>query len=161
MINPLPDKTAASIRNALNAGRKLDAIRLYCEATGASLADAKAFVDQLESGSDTMSEAAPCEKRAFPLTDHGWHVEPTDDGGVRLRRTALWRGAMIGCSFMVALFCSPLPIGMWVMRDRIWDGGPPGGGVWQVLVLLIPLTFVGIAGLCFAAILWQMLRLAL
>jgi hypothetical protein len=157
---PLPHETAARIEDALSAGRKIEAVRWYREATGASLADAKAFIDQLEAGSVTLADAVTTEKPAFSLTDHGWLVEPTDDGGVRLRCSAFWRGVTIGCTAMVGVFFSPILIILWWMRDRILDAGP-GGGAWQVLSLLIPLAFVGFAGLFFAAILWQMLRIAL
>ncbi len=157
MPNPLPDETAASIRTALSVGRKLDAIRLYREATGVGLAEAVAFVDQLEVGSVTMSDAVLAEKPAFSLTDHGWLVESTDDGGVRLRRSALWRRGAIGCSCMVALFSSlPLLIGLWWYRHWIWNAMPAWGV--QVVTLFIPLLFVG---LFFTPILWQILRLAL
>jgi hypothetical protein len=67
---------------------------------------------------------------------------------------------MIGCSVVVGLFSSPILIGLWWLRDRIFDVGP-GGGTWQVPMLLIPLTIVGVVGLFFAALLWQMLRIAL
>ena len=157
MPSPLPNETAVSIRIALSAGRKLDAIRLYREATGVGLAEAAAFVDQLESGSVTTSDAAPAEKPAFSLTDHGWLVEPTDEGGVRLRRSALWRRGAIGCSCMVALFSLlPLLIGLWWYRHWIWNAMPAWGV--QVVTLFIPLLFVG---LFFTPILWQILRLAL
>jgi ribosomal protein L7/L12 len=85
MPNPLPDETAASIRDKLSAGRKLDAVRPYREATGAGLAEAAAFVDQLEAGPFLISAAASAEKPTFSLTDHGWLVESPDEGGVRLR----------------------------------------------------------------------------
>ncbi len=157
MPNPLPDETAASIRTALSAGRKLDAIRLYREATGVGLAEAAAFVDQLKTGSVTMSDAATAEKPAFSLTDHGWLVESTDEGGVRLRRSALWRSGAIGCSCMVAWFSSlPFLIGQWWYRHWIWNALPAWGV--QVAALFFPLMFVG---LFFTPILWQIHRLAL
>jgi hypothetical protein len=148
------------IREALHAGRKLDAIRLYREATGASLADAKALIDQFECGEINASETVISNAPPKSLTDYGWLVEPTDDGGVRLRRSALWRGAMIGCSAMVGLFFSPILIGIWWKRERIFTVAS-GGGAWQVFTLMIPLVFVGVVGLFFAALLWQMLRIAL
>lgn len=153
MPNRLPDETAASIHTALSAGRKLDAIRLYREATGVGLAEAAAFVEQLEASAVTMSDAASDEKPPFSLTDHGWLVDSTDDGGVRLRRSASWRWGAIGCSCMVALVSFlPILIGLWWWM-RPW-------GV-QLLTMFIPLMFVGLIGLAFMPFLWQILRLAL
>ena len=45
MTTRFSDEIDNRIRDALSAGRKLDAMRMYCEATGASLSDAKAFVE--------------------------------------------------------------------------------------------------------------------
>jgi hypothetical protein len=61
---------------------------------------------------------------------------------------------------MEFVFFSPILIVMWLMRNRIWDA-PPDYGFWQVFTLLIPLAFVGIVGLFFGALMWQMLRIAL
>jgi hypothetical protein len=156
----LSDAILAELRAALEAGRKLDAVKQYREATGAGLAEAKAFVDQLEAGAVIMNDMATARgKSATLLADYGWLVEPTE-GGVRLRRSALWRGAMMGCSFAIGLLLSPILIGLWLLRDRLWDG-PPEGGVRQIATLLIPLAFVGVAGLFYGALIWRMLGLAL
>ncbi len=124
------------------------------------LAEAKAFVDQLEASPAAIIDAASAEKPAFSLTDHGWLVEPTDEGGVRLRRSASWRKGAIGCSCIVALFFSvPFLIGLWWLGNLIRNAVP--GWVVLVVELFIPLLFVGLLGSSFAAILWQILRLAL
>jgi hypothetical protein len=151
---PLPDGTDARIRDALSGDRKLEAVRLYREATGASLADAKAYIDRLGTG------AAPADGPASSLTDHGWQIEPADGDGVRLRRSAVWRVAMVGCSLAVVLLFAPVAVVLWFLGGRIWDV-PAGDGVWQVIALLVPLAFVGVAGLFFTAVLWQILTLAL
>lgn len=159
MINPLPDETAASIRNALTAGRKLDAVRLYREATGAGLAEAKAFVDQLESGSPDTNDLAKSEKPAKSLTDFGWIIEPTD-AGVRMRHSTLWYGAMTGCSLVILLVFSPFVIVVWFAGKGFWQG-PPDDGVWQILWRLTPLLVAGGGGLIVTLIVVQILRFAL
>lgn len=162
MSDPIPNETTECIRNALRAGRVLDAVRLYREATSASLVDAKAFVDQLEVGSVTMSDAAgPTETPALSLADHGWLVEQTDDGGVRLRMSGRCRGVMIGASMTAALLLIfAVVIGLWFLRDTIWNAFAVGGE-WQVVPMLLPMAFVGLMALSFAGFLWQALRLAL
>lgn len=162
MSNSLLDKTIARIREALRAGRLLDAVRLYREATGASLVDAKAFVDQLEVGCVTMSDAAgPTENPAFSLADHGWIMEQTDDGGGRLRMSDRCRRVMIAASMTAALLLFfAVVIGLWFLRDTIWNAFA-AGGEWQVVPMLLPMTFVGLVALSLAGFLWQALRLAL
>lgn len=162
MSDSIPDENSARIREALRAGRLLDAVRLYREATGASLVEAKAFVDQLDVDSITMGDAAePIVMPAFSLTDHGWLVEQTDDGGVRLRMSDRCRKVMIAGSMAAALLViSPVLIGLWFLRDNIWIAFA-AVDQWQVAPMLLPLTFVGLVALSFAGFLWQALRLAL
>jgi len=44
----LPDETVVRITEALYNGRKIEAIRVYREATGRGLKDSKDFIDALE-----------------------------------------------------------------------------------------------------------------
>ena len=48
MINPLTDNQRQAIEAAIFAERKIQAIKLYREATGAGLAEAKDAVEKLE-----------------------------------------------------------------------------------------------------------------
>ncbi len=48
MANSLPAGDLERIRNALVAGRKIEAIKLYRECTGAGLREAKNYVETLE-----------------------------------------------------------------------------------------------------------------
>jgi hypothetical protein len=48
MPHPLPDEVAAQIRAAILAGHKIQAIKLYREASGAGLKDAKDFIEAIE-----------------------------------------------------------------------------------------------------------------
>jgi hypothetical protein len=48
MTGPLSDDDVARINDALFAGRKIDAIKIYRECTGAGLKDAKDFVEAVE-----------------------------------------------------------------------------------------------------------------
>ena len=87
----------------------------------------------------------------------GFDVIVKEDGG--LRRSALWRGAMMRCS--LAFFCCFSPIaGVSLFAGHGFWEGPPDG-LWRIPSLLIPLIFVDCVGLFFAALLWQMLRFAL
>lgn len=45
---PLPDDATESIKTALFSGRKIDAIKLYRQISGAGLKEAKDFVEDLE-----------------------------------------------------------------------------------------------------------------
>jgi hypothetical protein len=58
MAQPLPDDAVQRIRDAVFAGRKIEAIRLYRECTGEGLREAKDFVDALE---EELRRAAPEE----------------------------------------------------------------------------------------------------
>ena len=48
MTSATPEELLARIQAALFAGQKIEAIRLYREATGASLSEAKARVESME-----------------------------------------------------------------------------------------------------------------
>ena len=149
MANPLSDEADSRIRNALSAGRKLDAMRMYCEATGATLSDAKVFVEQIESGSPIMNELTKTDRRAKSLADFGWDSKPTDNGGVRLRRSARWRGTMMGCSLGILTLMSPVVLAVYFFGKGFWK--VPDDGVLDVIFLLIPLVFVGGIGLAVTA----------
>jgi len=58
-----PDNTKAEIIEAVFAGRKIEAIKLYREATGANLSQAKAFIEEL---TDDLREKSP--ERFKPLS---------------------------------------------------------------------------------------------
>ena len=159
MTNRFSDEFDNRIRDALSAGRKLDAMRMYCEATGATLSDAKVFVEQIESGSPIMNELTKTDRRAKSLADFGWDSEPADNGGVRLRRNAQWRGTMIGCSLVILLLMSSVVLAVYFFGKGFWKA--PDDGVLGVIFLLIPLVFVGGIGLAVTATVVQILRLAL
>ena len=159
MTNRFSDEFDNRIRDALSAGRKLDAMRMYCEATGASLSDAKAFVEQIQSGSPITNELTKTDRRAKSLADFGWDSEPTDNGGVRLRRSTRWRGTMMGCSLGILVLMSPIVLAAYFFGKGFWKA--PDDGVLGILFLLIPLVFVGGIGLAVTAIVVQILRLAL
>jgi ribosomal protein L7/L12 len=48
MPDPIPEDKLKPIRDALLAGRKIEAIKLYREQTGFGLKESKDFVDELE-----------------------------------------------------------------------------------------------------------------
>ena len=48
MENPLTDEVREQIKEAIFAGRKIEAIKLYREATGLGLKEAKEFIDKLQ-----------------------------------------------------------------------------------------------------------------
>jgi hypothetical protein len=48
MPGPISDADLARIREAIFAGQKITAIKIYREATGSALAEAKEFVETLE-----------------------------------------------------------------------------------------------------------------
>jgi ribosomal protein L7/L12 len=50
MTNFIPEDELASIRASLAAGKKIEAIKLYRQTTGAGLAEAKRAVEALEAG---------------------------------------------------------------------------------------------------------------
>src|ERR1700730_15357880 len=47
------------VRSLLNQGRKIEAIKVFREATGAGLAEAKEAVEAVERGSEVASQAGP------------------------------------------------------------------------------------------------------
>ncbi len=56
MADELTEKDIGQISDALLAGRKFDAIKIYREATGSSLMEAKEFIEKLE---DNLREEYP------------------------------------------------------------------------------------------------------
>jgi hypothetical protein len=48
MGRPVPDEVAAQIRAAILAGRKIEAIKLYRQASGEGLKEAKEFVEAVQ-----------------------------------------------------------------------------------------------------------------
>ena len=48
MNNPIPEDKLAAIKQLLFQGRKIEAIKLHREITGAGLAESKSAVDELE-----------------------------------------------------------------------------------------------------------------
>jgi hypothetical protein len=56
MPGPLSDDDVVRINDALFAGRKIEAIKLYRDSTGAGLKEAKDFVDALE---ERLRQAEP------------------------------------------------------------------------------------------------------
>jgi ribosomal protein L7/L12 len=71
MSRPIPDDELAAIRSAYFSGRKIEAIKLYRQASGAGLAEAKRFVESLSedaqvAGNDarTLSDASIDEIQA-------------------------------------------------------------------------------------------------
>jgi hypothetical protein len=48
MSRPLPDEVAADVRAAILAGHKIQAIKLYRNATGVGLKEAKDFIEAVE-----------------------------------------------------------------------------------------------------------------
>ena len=159
MTNRFSDEIDNRIRDALSAGRKLDAMRMYCEATGASLSDAKAFVEQIQSGAPITNDLAKTDRPVKSLADFGWDTEPADSGGVRLRRNAQWRGTMMGCSLGILVLMSPVVLAVYFFGKGFWKA--PDDGVLGVIFLLIPLVFVGVIGLAITATVVQILRIAL
>jgi ribosomal protein L7/L12 len=51
-----PDTLAAEVRALLTAGRKIEAIKLYRERTGAGLAEAKQAVERIERGENPAAQ---------------------------------------------------------------------------------------------------------
>ena len=47
MTNDIPDKVRNEINEAIFSGKKIAAIKLYRDATGAELDEAKSYIDQL------------------------------------------------------------------------------------------------------------------
>jgi ribosomal protein L7/L12 len=58
MSEPLPEQVASQIRSALAAGNKIEAIRIYREFSGASLVEAKDFIERLASGAPPAATAS-------------------------------------------------------------------------------------------------------
>ena len=56
MASELTEKDIGQISDALLAGRKIDAIKIYREATGSGLMEAKEFIEKLE---DDLREEYP------------------------------------------------------------------------------------------------------
>ncbi len=56
MADELTEKDIGQISDALLAGRKIDAIKIYREATGSGLMEAKEFIEKLE---DDLREEYP------------------------------------------------------------------------------------------------------
>ncbi len=67
MSSPISDEEMEQVRAAIFAGRKIEAIKLYREASGAGLKDAKDFVEALE---DELRKAAP-ERFTAPPSKSG------------------------------------------------------------------------------------------
>ena len=67
MTAPIPEDKLNEIKAELLRGRKIEAIKLYRRSTGAGLAEAKAAVERLETGSGATSPqnsgAAPAAAR--------------------------------------------------------------------------------------------------
>jgi hypothetical protein len=63
MPHPLSDDDVERIRTAVFGGRKIEAIKLYREATGAGLKEAKDFIEELEA---ELRRAAPEQFTAPP-----------------------------------------------------------------------------------------------
>ena len=71
MATPIPDGDLDRIRNALYGGRKIEAIKLYRESSGAGLKEAKDFADGLEDElrrTEPQNFAAPPAKWGCGLT---------------------------------------------------------------------------------------------
>jgi len=66
MSTPVPNDKLTEIEEALRQGRKIDAIKLYRECTGAGLPEAKAAVEQLESGPPSAPGAPGSSGSALP-----------------------------------------------------------------------------------------------
>ncbi len=78
----MPLATAESIRTALRAGRKIEAIKLYREFSGVDLAEAKEFVERLEmaGGADPQAPSiqgapAPAEEQIRQAISEGRKIE--------------------------------------------------------------------------------------
>ena len=69
MNTPFPDDTLAAIKQAIYSGRKIEAIKLYREATGSQLIDAKNAIDRLDAElRSTSPEQFTTKSRAGCLT---------------------------------------------------------------------------------------------
>lgn len=58
MNNAIPEQKLSTIKQAIFSGRKIDAIKLYREATGLGLAEAKDSVERLEA---ELRSSAPAD----------------------------------------------------------------------------------------------------
>ena len=71
MSSPLPPEKAAAFETALVNGRKIEAIKIYREATGAGLAEAKKSVETIEAewrnSSPEKFAKAPSGKGCMPV----------------------------------------------------------------------------------------------
>jgi hypothetical protein len=67
MSSPIPEEELVGIRGAIFGGRKIEAIKLYREATGVELIDAKKAVEELEKDLRASSPA----KFTSPPTGRG------------------------------------------------------------------------------------------
>jgi ribosomal protein L7/L12 len=103
MPNRISNETLEAIRSALAAGRKIDAIKLYREASGAGLAEAKNFVERLERGASVdaneingLSDEIVQQIQAAVFA--GQKIE-----AIRLHRTATGMGLKESKDFVEAL----------------------------------------------------------
>jgi len=87
----LSDETRDKILDALAAGRKIEAIKLYREATGQGLAEAKGFIEQLSRELDQQ----PPEPGAEPASE-----APEDKPGGCLGVVLLGLLALMGVLFV-------------------------------------------------------------
>jgi ribosomal protein L7/L12 len=103
MPSPLTDTALEAIRSALAAGRKIEAIKLYRESTGAGLVEAKAFVERLDLDS-SVSTTAPhsidddTARRIQTAIFAGQKIE-----AIKLHRTATGMGLRESKDFIEAL----------------------------------------------------------
>ncbi len=88
-MNPVPpDDVLTAVQSALRAGEKIAAIKLYREATGVGLAEAKAAVEALEAG---LPIAASAERMASAEDDG---VKAAVLAGRKIEAIKLYRAAM-------------------------------------------------------------------
>ncbi len=72
---PLSGPLAERVRSLLDQGRKIEAIKIYREATGAGLKEAKDAVEALEVGRAARDLGAPMETRLLDLLRQGKRIE--------------------------------------------------------------------------------------
>ncbi len=66
MEQPLSDEQWAQIKAALNGGRKIEAIKLYREATGVGLKEAKDAIDALDAEMRKNGASTPASVSSSP-----------------------------------------------------------------------------------------------
>jgi hypothetical protein len=109
-----------------------------------------------ESDDDSTRPSVP----AHWLPEHGWIVESTQAGGMRMGTSAAARGCKIGCLCGLLLPLGLFSAFMYYILGRFWDGIPKDG-IALVFLTSMSLLTVGTVGLAVAAIVLEIMWLLL